>query len=272
MPRLSPQMFLIRFIRILLSLPFVWVGLLSGMFQLPISIPLLQAAWWISADGQMAVNALSTMVKHERTEEALACAMVWMEKQPSAELAAYAGVLATITQTPGPDIARDMLERAKQFDKDKLGLVELLEFMIAQRFGPMGAAADCARRLESRNDLSPNVSDVIHSVLLWVDMLARRFDDVKQRAQFMLSIGESPPANLAMAALTRRDGDEIGALRHTDNAAKMDLTHRYYYRFLAAWAFGAEVEASEYLEKLREREAELADYAMRQVNAAGGDG
>ncbi|MDP7290406.1 MAG: hypothetical protein QGH94_20660, partial [Phycisphaerae bacterium] len=113
MPRLSPQMFLIRFIRILLSLPFVWVGLLSGMFQLPISIPLLQAAWWISADGQMAVNALSTMVKHERTEEALACAMVWMEKQPSAELAAYAGVLATITQTPGPDIARDMLESLK---------------------------------------------------------------------------------------------------------------------------------------------------------------
>ena len=258
-------MFLIRFIRMLLSLPFLWGGQLAGILQMPLSIPLLKAAWWISADGQVGFKAIAAIAKHGGTPEAIGCAIAWITKYPRVELAAYAGLLAAGEGLA--DIARDMLTRCEQFAKDKLGLTEMLEFTIAKRFDPLGAAADCARRLEDRNDLSAAVSGSIHAELLWDAMLGGRLDEAQRRADFLLSVGAAPMAHVALAALAKYHGNEIGALRHMDQA-KLPPAEMHYYRFLAACGTGADAEARELLAKLSDYDVSLAEYAAAQVGAA----
>ena len=252
----------------LLSLPFLWGGQLTGVFQMPISIPLLKAAWWISADGRVGFTALKAIARHSGAPEAIGCATAWMGKQPRVELAAYAGLLAAGAGLG--DIARDMLGRCGQFAADVLGLTELLEFTIAKRFEPLGSAADCARRLEDRNDLSAAVSGMIHTELLWDAVLAGRLDEARRRAEFMLSVGEAPAAHVVLSALARYHGNEIGASRHMDQA-KLPPAEMYYYRFLAACGTGADEEARELLAELGDRDVSLAEYATAQVNAARGN-
>jgi len=261
-------MFLLRFIRMLLSLPFLWGGQLAGIFQMPVSIPLLRAAWWISADGQVGFKALTAITRHGGPPEAIGCAMAWMEKYPRVELAAYAGLLAAGEGLA--DISRDMLGLCGQFARDTLGLTELLEFTVAQRFEPFGASIDCARRLENRNDLSPTVSVRIHTELLWHAMLARRLDEARRRAEHMLCVGEAPVANVVLAALARHRGDERGAFDHMNQAAKLPPAELHYYCFLAANATGADEEAREHLASLRDLNVTLAEYAIQHVNAPWG--
>jgi len=261
-------MFLLPFIRMLLSLPFLWSGQLAGIFQIPISIPLLKAAWWISADGEVGFAALKAIKRLVGPPEAIGCAMAWMEKYPRVELAAYAGLLAAGAGLR--DIARDMLGRCKQFTTDRLGLTELLEFTIAKHFEPLGRATDCARRLEARNDLSPAVSGMIRIELLWEAMLDGRLDEAEHRAEHMLSVGEAPPANVALSAIARYHGNEIGASRHMEQA-KLPPAEMQYYRFLSACGIGADEEAGELLEGLRDYNVSLAEYATHQVNAARGN-
>ena len=252
----------------LLSLPFLWGGQLTGMFQMPISIPLLKAAWWISADGQVGFTALTAITRHGDSAQAIGCALAWMEKYPRVELSAYAGLLAANAGLD--DIARNMLVMCQQFAKDKLGLTELLEFTIAKRFEPFGAAVDCARSLEDRNDLSPTVSGMIYTELLWDAMLGGRLDEAERRAEFVLSVGEAPMAHVALSALARHHGNEIDASRHMERA-KLPPAELHYYRFLAACGIGADAEAREHLEHLSEFNASLAEYATHQVHAARGN-
>ena len=252
----------------LLSLPFLWGGQLTGMFQLPVSIPLMKAAWWISVDGLVGFKALTAITKHGEPAEAIGCALAWMEKQPRVELAAYAGLLAANAGLA--DIARDMQVRCEQFAKDKLGLTELIEFTIAKRFEPLGAATECARRLENRNDLSPSVSGMIHTELLWDAMLGGRLDEAERRADHMLSVGAAPMASVAAAALARHRGDDSSAARHMNDAAKLPPTDLHYYRFLAARGTGADDEARDQLARLDEFSTSLAEYATAQVSAARG--
>ncbi|MDP6542933.1 MAG: hypothetical protein QGH60_03025 [Phycisphaerae bacterium] len=260
-------MFLIRFIRTLLSLPFLWGGQLTGIFQLPISIQLLRAAWWISADGQMGLKALQAITKLREPAEAIGCAVAWMETYPRVELAAYAGLLAAGAGLA--DIARNMLVVSQQFPTDSLGLTELLEFTISKRFEPIGTAADCARRLENRSDLSPSVSGMIHTELLWDAMLCGRLDEARRRADYMLSVGDAPPAHVALSALARHHGNEIGASRHIEQA-KLPPAELHYYLFLSACGIGDELEARAALQQLSDFNASLAEYATHQVNAVRG--
>ena len=262
-------MFLLRFIRMLLSLPFLWGGQLAGIFQMPISIPLLRAAWWISADGQVGFRALTAITRHGGPAEAIGCAMAWMEKYPRVELAAYAGLLAAGEGLA--DISRDMLGRCGHLARDKFGLTELLEFTVAERFEPFGASIDCARRLENRNDLAPTTSGIIHTELLWYAMLAGRLDEAQRRAEHMLSVGEAPIANVVLSALAKHHGNELGAARHMDSAAKLPPAELHYYSFLAANGTGADDEAREHLARLRDYNVSLAEYATYQVNAARGN-
>ncbi|MBL7221205.1 MAG: hypothetical protein ISS69_13890 [Phycisphaerae bacterium] len=252
----------------LLSLPFLWGGQLTGMFQVPISIPLLRVAWWISADGQVGFTALRAINRHGGSPEAIGCAMAWMERHPRVELSAYAGLLAAGEGLA--DIARDMSARCGQFATDRLGLTELLEFTIAKRFEPFGAAADCARRLEDRNDLSGTVSAMIHTELLWDAMLGGRLTEAQRRAEFILSVGDAPEAHVALAALAKYHGNESGASRHLDQA-KLPPTEMHYYCFLSACAIGADEDAREHLAALDDHNVSLAKYAACQVNAARGN-
>jgi hypothetical protein len=260
-------MILISTIRMLLSLPFLWCGQLAGMFQMPVSIPLLKAAWWVSTDGQVGLKALTAVANLGENSEAIGCALAWMEKYPRVELAAYAGLLAANAGLD--DIARNMLVMCQQLGKDKQGLTELLEFTIAKHYEPLGAAGECARRFENRNDLSPNVSVMISTELLWEAMLTGHLDEVKRRAEHMLSVGVAPVASVAMAAMASKRGDLMAAAKHMEQA-KLPPVEMHYYRFLAACGIGADDEAREQHERLGEYNASLAEYATKQVAAMRG--
>jgi len=252
----------------LLSLPFLWSGQLAGIFQIPLSIPLLKAAWWISTDGHVGFTALKAISKLREPAEAIGCAIAWTEKYPRVELSAYAGLLAAGAGLG--DIARNMLVACGQFPVDRLGLTEMLEFTIAKQFEPFGAAGDCARRLEARRDLSASVSAMIHTELLWDAMLCGRLDEAGRRAEFMLSVGEAPPAHVALSALARHHGNETAALRHMDQA-RLAPAELCYYRFLSACGTGADAEAREMLDELGDYNVSLADYASAQVAAIRGE-
>ena len=259
-------MFLIRFIRMLLSLPFLWSGQLTGMLQTPISIPLLKAAWRISADGKTGFTALAAISKHGGPDEALACGMGWMETQPRVEIAAFTGVMAANTGLG--DVARNMLAQCQRFAKDKLGLTELLEFLIAARFDESpNSTLDCARRLENRKDLSPTVSKMIYTELLWNEMLDGKLDEAERRAEHMLSVGDEPLASIAMSAISNHNGNARDAEKHMAQAAKLPPAELHYYCFLAACGTGDDEAAREHFAKLSDLNAALAEIATRTVNA-----
>lgn len=249
-------------------MPFLWGGQLAGVFQTPLSVPLLRAAWWISADGQVGLKALTAIKTYGDSAQAIGCALAWMEKIPRAELAAFGGLLAANAGLE--DVSRNMLVLCQQLPRDKLGLTELLEFTIAQRFEPFGAASQCARRLEDRRDLSPTVSGMVHMDLLWNAMLCGRLDEAERRAKFVLSVGQAPPASIAMSAIARLRGDETAARRHMNDAVALPPAEMHYYRFLAASGIEAEDEANEQLTRLGEFNVSLAEYATRQVSVVRG--
>jgi len=257
-------MFLMRFIRMILSLPFLWTGRVAVMFQTPLSIPLLKTAWWISADGQVGVAALGAIAKLHEPAEAIGCALAWMQKLPRAEVAAYAGILAA--EAGLGDIARNMHVACKQLPPDQLGLTELLEFTISQRFEPPGASADCARRLEARSDLSPTVSRMISMELLWDAMIAGRLDEVRRRATHVLAVGQAPAAHVAMAAVSE---DQTEASRHLGQA-KLPPAELHYFSYLAARGTGNQAEADRQLFLLDELNSRLAEYTKRQVDVIRG--
>ena len=64
-------MFLIRWIRTLLSLPVLWLGQLTGMFKLPVAAPLLGLAWAIGRSGEVARMALVSIYTRQNREFAL---------------------------------------------------------------------------------------------------------------------------------------------------------------------------------------------------------
>ncbi len=261
-------MFLVLFIRKLLSLPFYWGGQLAGMFQTPLSATLFKAAWLISADGHTGFAAMTAMMKYAPAGQVIASARKWMETNPRVEIAAYAGFLAAMEGDE--QTAREMLAVCEDFDKDHIGLIEMLEYSIAQRFEPIGSATACARRLEKQNDVSPTVSVMIHSELLWDDMLSMRFDQVKRRSNLMLAVGPAPAASIAAAGIARREGNESRALQHDDEAAKLPREQWYYFHYLTAHAMGLQPDADEYMAQLIECNGSLAEYARRKVLLAGG--
>jgi len=247
----------------LLSLPFLWAGRLAGMFGSPLCVALLKTAWRISLDGRTGVTALGAIAKYVGPAEAIGCGLAWMEKHPRAELAAYAGIVAA--EAGLADIARNMLTASSQFPPDGMGLAETLEFSVAKRFEPLGAAADCARRLESRNDLSPTVSGMIYTELLWDAVLRGRLDEARGRAEHILAIGDAPMANLVLAALSHNAGQSAG---HMAKASKLPPAELHYYSFLTASGTGDDERANEHLARLTEFNTGLAEYAAVQVSAA----
>jgi hypothetical protein len=185
------------------------------------------------------------------------------------ELSAYAGILAANAGLE--EVARGMLAAAKQLPVDQLGLTELLEFSIAMRFDASPAAAcDYARSLEARHDLSPTVSKMMHTELLWNEMITERLGQAKQRAEYILSVEDDPIANVVMAELARVDGNKVMAARHLEKAAKLPPAELHYYQFLAACGTGSEAQAAQQLAKINDHNSALAERAVWHVNAIRG--
>lgn len=261
-------MFLIRAITVLLALPFLWIGRLLSSLRLPLGLPLLRTAWAVSGDGAIGRIALNQSRQQMGLGAARGLAERWIENRPRPEIAAYAGLMAL--EQRQPEAARRHLHRARQLGDDPAGMIELLELLLAAEEDDPQVLREVASGLAARRDLSPVVSKLVHSELLWDAMLAGRLDEARARATHILAVEDAPAAEIALWAIARRDRNALAADGHLRRAAKMHPDQRLYYMLLGALAIGSADEAGEMLTALRERNAGLARSAERVLAERGG--
>jgi tetratricopeptide (TPR) repeat protein len=247
-------MFIVRWIRGLLSLPILWLGLLALYFNQPASIPLLGAAWAVGGDAEVGRSALAATRRFKGRAEALAKARAWLERDPHPHFAATAGLLSL--EAGRLDEAKAFLARGRELGDDPMGRLDWLEYAIA---GISGGSVAVARQFEARRDLPADLSRAVLQELMFDDLLNGRFDEAKLRAERLLDVDEFAPAEIAMGALAQRAGDEAGAKRHYARAAlKLTPAQISYLAFIGYLAIGARAQAEESLAKLRGQDEALA--------------
>jgi len=259
-------MFLVRWIRKALSLPFLWLGELAGMVNTPASVPLLKAAWHISGDGAVAMQALAAVGKTMGPAGARLHAAVWMQSRPRPGIAAYGGLIAL--EEGDTDEAKGLLAWGRMLGDDKAGMLDLLEYMLANRSGDADAEIELARRLELRKDLSPYLSKLVLSELLLDALMAGRHDEADRRADHLLEVEDVPVARMVKWALAMGRGDRPQADGHLAGAA-MPPEQKLYYQALGYRAVGLEAEAAEVLAELRERQASSEEPAASPSGEGG---
>ncbi|HUS91193.1 MAG TPA: hypothetical protein VM695_05050 [Phycisphaerae bacterium] len=249
---------MVRLVRNLLGLPFEVLGGLLGMLGVPATVSLLKAAWWLNGNGSTALKALAQLRRHLGHEAALLQAHAWLASRPRPEVAAYAGLLHLEENELGE--AGACLEQGRQLGRDRDGNLELLEYLLAC-MGPDPAAAEqAARDMESRRDLNSTTRKLILERRLWQELVARRLDAVRDYARRLLEVSVNPQASVALWAVCRAEGHDRQAERHLLDAA-MPEPQCWYFRYIAAEAVGADTEAAEALQRLREADRGLADRA-----------
>jgi len=248
-------MFIIRWIRTLLSLPILWLGQLALHFKLPASIALLSAAWTIGGDAEVGRSALMAMRQLKSRDDALAQARAWLQCAPRPHFAAMAGLLSL--ETGNLDDAKAFLARGRELGDDPMGRLDWLEYAIA---GMSGNGLAVARQFDSRRDLPSDLSRAILQDLMFDDLLSGRFDEAKLRAERFLDVDDFSPAEMVLWSLAQRDGDEAAAKRHY---ARINLppAPKSYLTFIGWLAVGARAQAEEALAKLRNQDEALAHSA-----------
>jgi len=239
----------------LLSLPFLWLGQLTGMLKLPLSVPLLRTAWLLGGDGQVARTTLLAIHHRDGLHAARVQAARWMETSPRAEIAVFAGLMAL--GAGEVELAEGFLARGQGMGKDRDGLLELLEFGLAGQCGATGSATQLARRMEQQRDLPPVVSRVILNQLLWDAMLDGRHDEARRRAEHLLEVEDMPQAEMALWALAKLHGDQRRADKHLQRA-KLASPQKVYFQVLGNLAIRAHADARELLSQLHSLDATLA--------------
>ena len=257
----------IRMIRILLSLPFLWLGQLTGGLKLAVCVPLLRLAWAIGGDGATARAALARMGEHLGVEAARAQAAFWMQSRPAPEVAGWAGVMAL--NAGDNQQAGEYLARGRQLGDDRTGMFELLELMLALRDGSGDRMAELAVAMEARRDLSPAVRKLLLEIVLWQTLMAGRFDEAGDRARHLLKVQDNHTAEMALWALAKRSGDSARARRRLARAAGMPAPERLYYQCLGGLAIGADEDVRRDLAELRQRDAALAERVDATIAARG---
>jgi hypothetical protein len=248
-------MFIVEWIRALLSLPILWLGQLALRFKQPASIALLDAAWAVGRDAEVGHTALAAIRQFKGRDEALAKARAWLEKHPRPHFAALAGLLSI--ESNKLDDAKAFLALGRELGDDPMGRLDWLEYAIAETSGN-GIAA--ARQFEARKDLPPNLSKAVLQTLMCDDLLSGRFDEAKLRADRFLDVDDFAPAEMVLWALALRDGDEAAAQRHCDRI-DMPPGPKSYLLFIGYLAIGRRTQAEEALAKLRAQDESLAHSA-----------
>ena len=252
-------MFLIRWIRTLLSLPVLWLGLLLLRFKTGPSILLLTAAWRISGDAETGRAALAAVCAIRGQADALATALAWLERQPCPEFAAYAGLLAA--QSGQLEAARELLARARALGDDASGIAEWTEFLIADKDG---TDEELLARLYERRDLPMNLTRAVHVGRMFSALLSGDGEVARQRAERLLDVADTPEAELALWALALQSGDEERAAAHLARG-QMPGPSRLFYRFLCLSAIRRDHEALQALDELRAQDAALAAKAAGEA-------
>jgi len=261
-------MIIVRWLRVLLSLPIQWLGLLALYFDLPADVLILRAAWAVGRDTEAARLALAAIHRRQGREAALLQAAVWLEEHPLPFLGAFAGGLAL--ERGDLVAAWDYLARGRAAGDDPMGGLDLLEFAIATA-EPDADASEVARRFVTRSDLPPALRRAVEVELMLDDLLSRRFDEATRRADFLLDVAEDPVSEMVLWAAALHAGDAAAAKGHYE-CAEMPPAQKSYYAFLGHLALGAAAEAQADLERLRahdEKAALAAEALQRRREGAG---
>ena len=245
-------MFIVGWIRSLVSLPILWLGQLALYFKQPASIALLSAAWAVGRDAEVGRTALAATRQFKGRDEALAKARAWLERHPRPHFAAVAGLWSL--ETDSLDDAKAFLARGRELGDDPMGRLDWLEYLIA---GISGNGIAAARQFATRKDLPADLSKAVLQDLMFDALLSGRFDEAKLHAERFLEVAEFPPAEMVLWALAQRDGDEAGAKSHYDRA-DLPPAQKTYLTFIGRLAIGQQAQAEEALAKLRGQDESLA--------------
>jgi hypothetical protein len=252
-------MFLLRMTGWLLSLPLLWAGQLAAALKMPLSVPLLKAAWQVGGDGNVALLALANLQRHGGAEAARLQATAWLAERPRPELAAFAGLLAV--QAGDLEGAGALLSRGLELGSDRGGMLELLELLIAGHFRSANVLWEVARRLERRRDLSPAVSKFVLRELLGQALFCSRFDEALQRAKHLWSIDEDPLAATTFWAVARHHG-EPASFETYFARLRVPPAQRLYLQVLGCLSLGELDEARRLLALLGQTDPGLAETAQ----------
>ena len=255
-------MFLIRFVRKLFAAPLWILAAVASFFSPPLAAGLYRFIWLMTGDGRAGQLSLMKRVQAHAVELARLEGRVMMDKRPSGEIAAFAGMVEM--DLGDVEQAESYLQAAQQAGGDREGLTELLQCRIVGGRDESGRQIDeLISQLAERRDLSPLVSKFIIENLMWRNLFRRRFDEAQEMADRLLAVESNPQAEVVRGVLYQVAGMDPLAEGCFTRAAVMTSSERLYAHCLATAAVGWQDQAHQLLAELREQNEDLADRARR---------
>jgi hypothetical protein len=249
-------MFILRSLRILVALPFFWLGQMLGMLKSAVCVPLLKAAWWIGRNENMGIVALVKIQKLESIQSARSQAAVWLASDPCPGMAAFAGLLA-LDAGDFEDAAR-CRDLCLELGGDRQGLIEWLELILAGKNNDDQAATDLHQRLAMRTDLSPIVSKYLLEISVIKALFGKNWIEAESPAKRLWSIEDNPWAATAIWALNRQNGKSED-FQNYFKRIKLTPGQAIFFQTAALFITGQLEQARHSFDSLRQTDAALAD-------------
>ncbi len=264
-------MVLLRLIRQLLAVPLLLAAMVAAFVSPRTAVRLQEIAWLVGLDPTAGLTALIKLLPLEGPLAVRARAGAMLAKHPAPVIAAYAGLLAL--EAGDLAEARGMLDLAKGLGGDPQCLTELLEFRLVSACSTDPRSTwGLVRELADRRDLSPVMSKLVHTSLLWMDLSTERFDQARRRAEWCLAIEDDPQVETILETVHLCQGRPDLAERCTARLANVPPAHVLYWRCTASHTVGMTSRAAEALAELRDHDEALADNAASQILQTGGGG
>ena len=262
-------MFLVRFVRQLLALPFTILATVAGFLSPGLAAQLHYVTWLVGGDGQAGLAALVKFLRIEGPDAVRIRAMIMVTRQPSATIAAYAGMLAF---EAGDTVeAAGLVALARSLGGDPDCLTEMLEYQIAGlRTTDIRENWQLAAAMADRSDLSPTVSKMVLGSLMWLELSQGEFARARLRAEHILAVADDPQAEIVLETIHTHAGRADEAALCTARAAAAPPANRLYWRCLASHAAGLVDRGAEALGELREYDVALAERVEAQLANMGG--
>lgn len=255
-------MFLVRWMRTLLSLPFALLGQGLALVNVPLDCQLLRIAWRIGGNERIGQQALMKVESRRGLIPAMELGFKWMATRPSPGIAGLMGLRAM--KMGDQDTSRSLYTQGRQLGDDPSGLLDLLEVFFVLDEHDDGQTAELFQRFEARRDLTPAVSRLVATEHLWFDMLAGRFGEACRRAEWMLEISDSASAEMALWALAEHRDDAPRSQVHWQRAGS-DEGGRLYYQAFGLASIGREDEARDLIPTVRNVQAGSAAQLERML-------
>ena len=264
-------MVLVRLTRQLLAVPLLLAAMVAAFLSPRLGARLQELAWLVGGDPAAGLTALIKLLPIEGPHAVRTHAGAMLAKRPAPVIAAYAGLLA-LEAGDGVE-ARGMLDLAKGLGGDPQCLTELLEFrLVSARSADHRGTWDLVRKWSTRRDLSPLMSKLVLTTLLWMDLAEHQFDQARRRAERCLAIEDDPQIETILETVHHHQGRTAQAAQCTARLAAVPQAHVLFWRSLASHAVGMTARAAEALAELRDHDEGLADNAASQILRTGSGG